>query len=216
MGIDILTRKLVNNRSFVWNVVKRTKNYSVCEIDDSAIFKGCIVKNNGENNKLIVSESSKISFCTFCFNGNGNTVFIEANVEVNGCVFLMDDDNNAIRIGKDTTFTGKTEIIANEGTEITIGTDCMFAYGIVLRSGDHHSILNEYGKRVNLARSIVIGNHVWIGQNAFIMKNVHISDGCVVGACSVVTKDIAEVNTIVAGNPAKKIKGNISWDRHRI
>lgn len=216
MGIDVIMRRLVNNRSFIWDFLKNTKNYSVCEIKPSALFKGCIVKNDGRNNKIIISESARMCFSTICFNGNNNTVVIEANAEINGCVFFMDDDNNMIRIGDHTTFTGKTEIITNEGTKIEIGSDCMFAYGIVLRSGDHHSILNEQGKRVNPARSIVIGNHVWIGQNAFIMKNVHIPDGCVVGACSVVTKSIPTVNTIVAGNPAKEIKSNVFWDRNRI
>lgn len=216
MGIDIITRKLVNNRKFTWAFVKHTKNYSVCEIRDTALFKGCIVKNNGKNNRIIVSESARMCFCTICFNGDNNTVIIEANAEVNGCVFFMDDNNNMIKIGKYTTFTGKTEIIANEGTEIVIGSDCMFAYGIVLRSGDHHSILNEQRKRLNPARSIVIGDHVWIGQNAFIMKSVHIADGCVVGACSVVTKSVPIINTIVAGNPAKEIKSNVFWDRNRI
>jgi len=216
MGIDTIKRRLVNNKSCTWIFIKRTRNYSACEINDSALFKGCIMKNNGKNNKIIVLESARVCYCTFCFNGDGNTIIIEANAEVNGCVFFMDDDNNVIHIGEHTTFTGKTELIANEGTEITIGSDCMFAYGIVLRSGDHHSILNEQGVRVNPAKSILIGNHVWVGQNAFILKNVHILDGCVVGACSVVTKSILDMNTIIAGNPAKVIKKNVSWDRNRI
>jgi len=48
----------------------------------------------------------------------------------------------------------------------------------------------------------VIGNDVWIGQNATILPGVHIGDGAIIGANSVVGSDI-EPYTIVAGNPAR-------------
>lgn len=50
-----------------------------------------------------------------------------------------------------------------------------------------------------------IGNDVWIGENVTIVGEVHIGDGAVIGANSVVTKDV-EPFTIVAGNPAHYIK----------
>ena len=51
----------------------------------------------------------------------------------------------------------------------------------------------------------VIGNDVWIGQNAVILPGVHIGDGAVIGANSVVGSDIAPY-TVAAGNPAKPIR----------
>ena len=51
----------------------------------------------------------------------------------------------------------------------------------------------------------VIGNDVWIGQNAVILLGVHIKDGAIIGANSVVGSDV-EPYTIVAGNPAKPIR----------
>ena len=51
----------------------------------------------------------------------------------------------------------------------------------------------------------VIGNDVWIGQNALILPGVHIGDGAIIGANSVVGSAV-EPYTIVAGNPAKIIK----------
>lgn len=51
----------------------------------------------------------------------------------------------------------------------------------------------------------VIGNDVWIGQNAVILPGVHIGDGAIIGANSVVGSDI-EPYTIAAGNPAKPIR----------
>ncbi len=51
----------------------------------------------------------------------------------------------------------------------------------------------------------VIGNDVWIGQNAVILPGVRIGDGAIVGANSVVGSDVAPY-TIVAGNPAKTLR----------
>lgn len=51
----------------------------------------------------------------------------------------------------------------------------------------------------------VIGNDVWIGQNAVILPGVHIGDGAIIGASSVVGSDV-EPYSIVAGNPAKLIR----------
>ncbi|MCL2082709.1 MAG: CatB-related O-acetyltransferase [Oscillospiraceae bacterium] len=51
----------------------------------------------------------------------------------------------------------------------------------------------------------VIGNDVWIGQNAVILPGVHIGDGAVVGLNSIVGSDV-EPYTIVAGNPAKFVR----------
>ena len=50
-----------------------------------------------------------------------------------------------------------------------------------------------------------IGNDVWIGMNAMILSGVKIGDGAVVGAGSVVTKDV-EPYAVVAGNPAREIR----------
>ena len=51
----------------------------------------------------------------------------------------------------------------------------------------------------------VIGNDVWIGMNTFIMPGVHIGDGAVIGANSLVAKNVAPY-TIVAGNPIREIR----------
>jgi hypothetical protein len=51
----------------------------------------------------------------------------------------------------------------------------------------------------------VIGNDVWIGQNAVILPGVHIGDGAIIGASSVVGSDVAPY-TIAAGNPAKALR----------
>ena len=51
----------------------------------------------------------------------------------------------------------------------------------------------------------VIGNDVWIGQNAVIMPGVHVGDGAIIGTNSVVASDV-EPYTIVVGNPARVLR----------
>lgn len=52
---------------------------------------------------------------------------------------------------------------------------------------------------------VVIGERVWVGENAVILPGVHIGDGCIIGASAVVTKDFP-ANCVIAGNPAKIIR----------
>lgn len=55
------------------------------------------------------------------------------------------------------------------------------------------------------ARPIVIGDDVWIGFNAAILKGVTIGEGAIIGACAVVTRDVPPY-TVAVGNPARIVK----------
>ena len=61
----------------------------------------------------------------------------------------------------------------------------------------------------------IVGNDVWIDQNVTILPGVHIGDGAVIGANSVVAKDVSPY-TIVAGNPIKEIRKRFSDDEINI
>ena len=62
-----------------------------------------------------------------------------------------------------------------------------------------------------MSKPVHIGNHVWIGRSAIILKGVTIGAGAIVGAGSVVTRDVP-ARSLVAGNPAKVIKENVEWE----
>lgn len=101
----------------------------------------------------------------------------------------------------------------NENVQITVGSTVEIGKGanigrdVVIRSYDGHSILKE---GYEISSPIKIGKHVWIGQGATILKGVEIGDGAIIGACSVVTKNVPP-HCIVAGVPAKVKAENISW-----
>lgn len=88
--------------------------------------------------------------------------------------------------------------------EINIGDNVLIAAGVYITDSDWHGVYN----RVELPDEytpVNIGNNVWLGDHATVVKGVTIGENSVVGACSVVTKDVP-ANVIVAGNPAKIVK----------
>lgn len=101
----------------------------------------------------------------------------------------------------------------NEGATLTcachmkIGKNAHIARGAVIRDYDGH-YLEETNYRT--AKPVTIGDNVWIGYRAMILKGVTIGNDSVVAANSVVTKDVPS-HCIVAGNPAKVIRTNVTW-----
>lgn len=84
---------------------------------------------------------------------------------------------------------------------ITISDGAMIAANVQLISNNH----DLYERQIITCRPIHIGRNAWIGAGATILPGVTVGDNAVVGAASVVTKDV-EADTIVAGNPARLIK----------
>jgi len=108
------------------------------------------------------------------------------------------------------------------GDKLIIGKFCQIAAGVefVMNGANHQMnaattypfyIFGTWEQNAPAQRDLpfkgdtVVGNDVWIGQNATILPGVHIGDGAIIGANSVVGSDV-EPYTIVAGNPAKQIR----------
>lgn len=106
-----------------------------------------------------------------------------------------------------------------EPDRLKIGKYCSIASGSVFLLGGNHTHRTDWitvypfkgtsQKTYQSKGDTIIGNDVWIGMEAMIMPGVKIGDGAVVGARSLVTKDIPPY-TVVGGNPAKVIKKRYS------
>ena len=104
-----------------------------------------------------------------------------------------------------------SNVFINESTRI--GTKSKIVIGNDTIIGDETSIHDFDGHKINGIegiRPIIIGEHVWIGEKVVILKGVNIGDNAIIGAGSVVTKNIPS-NTIVAGNPAHIIRSIEEW-----
>jgi maltose O-acetyltransferase len=107
-----------------------------------------------------------------------------------------------IKIGKNFHINVGCHILG----DVTIGDNVLIGPKTVIWGRDHgikkNMIMNQQG---HTDAPIVIGNDVWIGANVTILKGITIADGAIVGAGSVVTKDVPEY-AIVVGNPARVVK----------
>ena len=121
------------------------------------------------------------------------------------------------------SYMGKNNSVCN----VRIGAFCSIASYCAIGGGDHaldavstspvfYKGRNVFRKNFayiekSLNESVIIGNDVWIGENAFISSGIEIGDGAVIGAHSVVTHNVPPY-AIVAGAPAKIIRYRFSKD----
>ncbi len=112
-----------------------------------------------------------------------------------------------IIIGANTYINRNTFLDAIES--ITIGKDCAIGPSCYITDHDHgcDPSLPPLGQPM-ISQPTIIGNYVWVGANVTILKGVQIGDRAIIGAGSVVTKDIP-AGAIAVGVPAKVIKERI-------
>ena len=142
----------------------------------------------------------------------GNHVSVYA-----GCSFAI-GENGKCTVGDFTLLNGAL-VMAEE--RIDIGSHCLVSWNVGIADSDFHPL--EPAQRLIDAQALApffkdrpprpklktapvkIGDNVWIGMGAVILKGVTIGDNSVVAAGAIVTKSIPP-NTIVAGNPAEVVK----------
>ena len=181
-----------------------------------AFLRHCKIKYIGKGNVVTLGEKCFLDNCNIYINGNNNKIIIDDIVCVHQGEFYIEDDNNTIKIGKKSLICGPAHFAAIEGTNIYIGKNCLISSKTEFRTGDSHSILNYQGERINPSRDITIMDRVWIGTRAICLKNALISSDSILAAASVLTQQIGTTNCILAGNPARIVKSNITWKAERI
>ena len=80
----------------------------------------------------------------------------------------------------------------------------MFGHGAYITDSDWHGIYDRT-EVVGSPKEVVLEKNVWIGDSAIVCKGVTIGENSIIGAGSVVTKDVPK-NSVYAGNPAKLVK----------
>jgi acetyltransferase-like isoleucine patch superfamily enzyme len=151
---------------------------------NSPTTRAASIKNVSFGKNVVVMEPSNLYECTI-----GDDCFIGPFVEI----------QKGVVIGANTKVQSHSFICEL----VTIGSNCFISHGAMFIN-DLFSTGGPSGGKKELWMSTKIGDHVSIGTNATVLP-VEICDHVVVGAGSVVTKDITEPG-IYAGNPAKKIR----------
>lgn len=96
--------------------------------------------------------------------------------------------------------------------KVTIGKNVMFAPNVSIYTAGHPVHPDSRNSGYEYGIPITIGDNVWMGGNSVVLPGVHIGNNVVIGAGSVVTKDIPD-NVIAAGNPCRVIRAITEADR---
>lgn len=173
-----------------------------------AEYERCRIRFLGKESKLIIHPGVKCYGANFDLHDRA-TIELFPRVLLRGS--LLAHHGCTISIGENTRCNDNLNIRTAEGTRVSLGKNCLIARATI-RSSDMHPIYDlASGERLNPGRSVEIGDHVWMAQDAFIVKGVKVGSGSVLAAYAVVTKDVPE-SCIVAGNPARVVRTGIRWD----
>lgn len=235
---DLVKREYVRN--ILMNKIKipveyLKPNYSR-NIDINGMNNAIIIVENGVERSI--NENEQIEGLEIVINGNNNVVKIEFPFKANNSrIEIIENDNAYVELGKSEAFhntyirvnwgngqvckIGKNttiwscDIFLDSFGKCVIGEDCQFSDDIKIWGDDGHSILDaDTGEILNEPKgAVTIGNHVWVGEAARITKNARIHDNSIIGGGAVAYKDYEESNVVIAGNPGKIVRRNITWDR---
>lgn len=131
--------------------------------------------------------------CTFRSSEHSNLIGINRRCSVSTLT-----ESASVLIGDNCGFSGT---IIGAFTTIKLGNNVRCGANTLITDSDWH----EDDPRAGKAKPVVIGDNVWLGVNAVVLKGVTIGENSVIGANSVVAKNIP-ANVIAAGNPCKVLK----------
>lgn len=177
----------------------------------------------GEGNIIFVDPSAdKVSLkdSSIVFEGNNNLLYLGGGKKP--LVFKSTLQNDSILyIGKNASFHKKADlhILCSERRHVFIGDGSLFSTNVWVRTSDAHAIYSaKTGERTNPAKSIIIGDHVWVGQSTLILKGTVIGSGSVIAAGGVTSNKVLFSNSIYGGVPAKLIgeEGSIFFEKEAV
>lgn len=117
-------------------------------------------------------------------------------------------DSGELSIGHGTNVNGSARILVRSG--VRIGAWCTLSWDCQILDNDFHTMIVDGQRRPSTA-PVTLGDRVWVGTNALILKGVTIGDGAVIAAGAVVTRDVP-AHAVVAGSPAKVVGHCDEWE----
>ncbi|MDO5569944.1 MAG: sugar O-acetyltransferase [Bacteroidales bacterium] len=174
--------------------------------------------NNGNlyyaNDKVIVDEKLKAKELLYDLNNLRPSLLKEKEELLNRLFSKIGNDCNIdlpfycdygknIEIGN--FFRANVGCIILDATKVVIGDHVYLAPNVHIYTNGHPLNASQRNSQLEFAHPVIIGNNVWIGGNSVIKPGVKIGDNSVIGAGSVVTRNIP-ANVVAAGNPCRVIR----------
>ena len=153
------------------------------------LITGVHAKNNNKNTYIRLDKNSSIQI-----NGKVSIFY--------GTELILYEESKLI-IGNNTFINSNSSIRCKKN--IVIGNNCAIAHGVSIMDSNYHKINGKIKEE-----PVIIEDNVWIGANSVILSGVTIGKGSIIAAGTIVNKDVPP-HSMVAGNPGKIKKENISW-----
>lgn len=179
-------------------------------VDIKCKIRGGHIEIFGNNNVVDVADSCLWNNCEILMTGDNNVLTIDPKARLLGPVRIVMEGNARLHLGVNCGVRG-VDFALCDGS-VSVGELVMFSYGIKIRNHDSHKVFVQgQSTPCNPPADIEIGRHVWICQNASILKGVKIGEDSIVAYGAIATKGCPP-HCILAGNPAKIVKTGITWD----
>ena len=140
---------------------------------------------------------------------NDGEIIFEGNADLRGGSQIW--ARGKLAIGAGFTINPGSSVMAMR--DLRIGKDVLLSSFVSVMDTDFHKITDADGNVINEPEPTIIGDRVWVGLRAMVLKGAVIPDNTVVAAGTIVTKKFEQPNVILAGTPAKVIRENIGWRR---
>ena len=176
-----------------------------------SILRRVRITIEGNNNTIDFSSGCLLQGLSINIRGNGHRLTMDAGGWCYRTSIVFEDENCLIEIGPGCLLNKMLLAAVETGCAIRLGSKVGLSEEVDVRTSDSHSIVDvATGKRLNPPGDITIGDGVWVGKGATILKGVTLGEHCVVGMRSVVTKNIPPYSLAV-GIPAKVIRSGVTW-----
>ncbi len=189
-----------NKAHYIYIVLKKIKNYWWELLNyisakwwGVTIGKGCSFNGKAHFNRLQDSSINIGNNCTFNSSKTSNLIGVYSP-----CMISTIKKNAIIEIGDNCGFSGT---VIGAALHIKLGNNVRCGANTLITDSDWHT--DDY--RTGKDKPVIIEDNVWLGYGVKVLKGVHIGKNSLIGANSVVTKDIP-ANVIAVGNPCKIVK----------
>lgn len=186
-----------------------TDNQIIVDADKSEMKDNSSITFLGKNNVLYIEDGVRLSHSSIKFFGSNSLIYLRRS-KYTYIVIIDVYNDSTVYIGENCFFNKALHMIASEHQNIIIGDDCLFSFGVFIRTTDAHVIYDCVSKeRINQSASVFIGDHVWVGQNALLLKGTKIGSGAIIGGGGCVAGKTIPSNVSAVGNPAKIRRRNV-------
>ena len=116
-----------------------------------------------------------------------------------------------VSFGESFVLSAESQIVSRRS--ITFGRDCLISWDVLILDSDFHPVIDAAGRESARDAPITLGDRVWVGARATVLKGVTLGDDVIVAAGAVVTRSEERSGVLLGGNPAAPLRTGVRWRR---